>query len=96
MLANLTSLGVDTALFAFGSPGDAAALDKRTRGECKVFPGDKAWPSATVWKILNLLSGGKLIATVPSAASCYDDWGRAIDEAECAYVTGEWTDSFFQ
>lgn len=96
MLANLTSLGVDTSLFAFGTPSDAAiALDKRTGGKCKVFPGDKAWPSKPVWKLLDLLSGGQLIATIPSASSCYKGWGDE-DETECTYVTDNWTNSFFQ
>lgn len=97
VLANLTSLGVDTSLFGFATPSDAAAaLDKRTgKGKCKVFPGDKAWPSAPVWKLLDLLSGGGLIATVPSASSCYKGWGDE-DETECSYVSDNWTNSFFQ
>lgn len=74
VLANLTSHGIDASLFSFGTPDDAAALDKRS-GACKVFPGDKAWPSAPVWRVLDLLSGGRLIATVPSAAACYEGWG---------------------
>lgn len=96
VLANLTDLGIDASLFGFGTPdGDAAALDKRS-GACKVFPGDKAWPSPPVWRVLDLLSGGRLIATVPSASSCYDDWGAETDATECEYVTENWTNSFFQ
>ncbi|KFY90928.1 hypothetical protein V500_04890, partial [Pseudogymnoascus sp. VKM F-4518 (FW-2643)] len=94
VLANLTSHGIDTSLFGFGTPDDeAAALDKRSGG-CKVFPGDKAWPSAPVWRVLDLLSGGRLIATVPSAAACYEGWGGE-DEGECEYVSENWTNSFF-
>ncbi|OBT65501.1 hypothetical protein VE03_04983 [Pseudogymnoascus sp. 23342-1-I1] len=96
VLANLTSLGVDTSLFSFATPDDvAAALDRRSgAGKCKVFPGDAAWPSAPAWKLLDRLSGGALIATVPSAASCYDGWGGK-DEGECEYVTENWGESFF-
>ncbi|OBT52948.1 hypothetical protein VE04_06719 [Pseudogymnoascus sp. 24MN13] len=94
VLANLTSLGVDTSLFAFGTPNDAETLGKRTGGKCKAFPGDKAWPSKPLWKLLDLLSGGQLIATIPSASSCYKGWGDE-DETECTYVTDNWTNSFF-
>ncbi|KFY70663.1 hypothetical protein V498_10279, partial [Pseudogymnoascus sp. VKM F-4517 (FW-2822)] len=72
VLANLSSLGVDTALFSFGSSSeDAEVLDKRTNSKkkkgCKTFPGDAAWPDAKVWGLLDVLSGGRLIETVPSA-----------------------------
>ncbi|KFY18141.1 hypothetical protein V492_00121 [Pseudogymnoascus sp. VKM F-4246] len=83
VLAGLTDSGVDVSLFGFGTAADAAALDKRSgTGKCKIFPGDKAWPSAPVWKLLDILSGGKLIATVPSASSCYEGWGDE-DATEC-------------
>lgn len=95
VLANLTALGVDTSLFGFGNVNDAETLDKRSGGKCKVFPGDKAWPSPSTWRLLDLLSGGKLIATIPSASSCYKGWGDE-DETGCAYVSDNWTNSFFQ
>jgi hypothetical protein len=99
VLASLAESGVDTSLFTFGTPSDAEALNARTNSGgkkgCKTFPGDAAWPGKEVWKLLNSLSGGRLIATVPSAASCYDSWG-VEDEGRCEYVGGEWTDSFFQ
>lgn len=81
------------ALFDFAS-NDSDTASKRSTSSCKVFPGDSAWPSTTIWKLFDLLLGGALIKTVPSAASCYDNWG-VYNEAECDYVTTEWTDSYF-
>lgn len=95
VLANLTDIGVDTTLFNFGSDDNVSEVEKRARG-CKVFPGDKTWPSPAIWKILHLISGQRLIATIPSASSCYNDWPTEINPKECATVTNNWNISFFQ
>lgn len=95
VLANLRDIGVDVALFNFGSDDNASMVEKRTRG-CKVFPGDKKWPPPATWKILDLISGQRLIATIPSASSCYNDWPTETNPKECATVTKNWNISFFQ
>lgn len=64
-------------------------------GECKTFPGDDAWPSGEQWETLNGLLGGSLIPTVPIAAPCYNGWG-VYDEAQCAAITQNFTNPYFQ
>src|SRR5690349_21447305 len=68
------------------APAPAAAKGGR---QCKVFPGDAAWPSDAVWKTFNASVGGALIKTVPLAAPCYKSWPQ-YDAAKCAQVTANW------
>ena len=77
--------------------GDSNGTDKTTlsSGQCKVFPGDRHWPSQSAWSTLDNLLGGALIKTVPLAASCYSSWPE-YDSAECERVTSEWNDSHLQ
>lgn len=42
---------------------------------CKVFPGDRNWPSDETWEKLNKTLGGVLIKPVPLAAACYHENG---------------------
>ncbi|KAI2716241.1 CAZyme family AA7 [Penicillium roqueforti] len=74
--------------------GDSNGTDKTTlsSGQCKVFPGDRYWPSQSAWSTLDNLLGGALIKTVPLAASCYSSWPE-YDSAECERVTSDWNDS---
>ncbi|KAJ4122951.1 hypothetical protein NW768_009942 [Fusarium equiseti] len=72
-------------------------LDKRNAKalaskKCKTFPGDKLWPSEPVWKLLDLITGGALIKTVPIGAACYDDYG-VYNEARCSHIADQWTNS---
>lgn len=82
-----------SALFAFGK--NESSLSTRSRGECKVFPGDRWWPSHFVWSLFDEFSGGALIKTVPLAASCYSSWPE-YDSNECSTITSEWTNSYLQ
>ncbi|CAI7578591.1 unnamed protein product [Penicillium glandicola] len=77
------------ALVKFGGGAD----DARPTTGCKVFPGDRQWPSHSVWSTFDDLLGGALIKTVPLAASCYSSWPE-YDSAECERITSEWTDSY--
>jgi hypothetical protein len=96
VLQNLTSQLNDTTVSYFNFGNDTTiTTTKRSASGCKVFPGDKAWPVDILWDIFDLLLGGRLIKTVPSASSCYSGWGDQ-NAAECAYVNSEWTDSHFQ
>ena len=81
------------ALFDFAS-NDTDSATKRSTSSCKVFPGDAAWPSTLIWDLFDLLLGGALIKTIPSAASCYSSWG-VYSPSQCSYVSSEWTDSYF-
>ncbi|KFY19649.1 hypothetical protein V491_04304, partial [Pseudogymnoascus sp. VKM F-3775] len=84
VLTNLTQLGIDTTLFTFSNPSSSIASLNNRSGSCKVFPGDPHWPSSASWKLLDFLSGGALIKTIPSAAVCYEGWGNT-NEGGCEY-----------
>lgn len=91
VLANLTALKLtDIDLFKFGDAGEST---RRGLGlpSCKVMPGDVLWPSKTAWKVLDVLTGGALIKTVPFGAVCYE--GEHYDAAACTRILGNWTDS---
>jgi hypothetical protein len=63
--------------------------------QCRCFPGDECWPSASKWSSFNETLGGKLIATVPLAAVCHNsnsscpDW-PAYDEEACSQLQQRW------
>ena len=59
---------------------------------CKTYPGDFLWPSKLVWKVLNLLTGGALIETVPIGAVCYPN-SEHYDVAKCNDIIENWTKS---
>lgn len=95
VLGNLTRLNLTgVSKFAFPS-GSRESAAKKSRSRCKTFPGDKDWPRDEEWDVLNILTGGSLIKTVPLAAPCYNGWPQR-DAAECAYIQSKWTDPLFQ
>ncbi|KAL2195083.1 hypothetical protein P885DRAFT_41417 [Corynascus similis CBS 632.67] len=55
--------------------------------QCKCFPGDACWPSASAWNTLNETVGGRLIATVPLAQACHDP---NYDPARCQTLRDGW------
>lgn len=81
------------SLFDFGN--GTTSNTRRSNSACKVYPDDPEWPVDGVWDILDLLLGGSLIKTTPSASSCYPGWGDE-SASECSYVTSEWNISYFQ
>ncbi|KAK1450028.1 hypothetical protein CMEL01_07364 [Colletotrichum melonis] len=94
VIANLTTYNLTgTAAFDFGD--GEAAVEKRTARSCKVFPGDRAWPSDLTWFLLDLLMGGALLDGVPAAAPCYTDWPQ-YDAAKCNEITAAWTTPQYQ
>ncbi|KAI2471066.1 FAD-binding domain-containing protein [Annulohypoxylon bovei var. microspora] len=52
--------------------------------DCKIFPGDEAWPAVAEWVRLNETLGGALLKPNPSAAACYQ--GPGFDQAECTFL----------
>ncbi|KAH8884410.1 isoamyl alcohol oxidase-like protein [Thozetella sp. PMI_491] len=80
----------DAQLAAAFAPTVAPAAAKGGQ-QCKVFPGDAAWPSDAVWSNFNASVGGALIKTVPLAAPCYKNWPQ-YDPVKCAQVTANWHD----
>lgn len=97
IVANLTNINlIDASLFAFDTASETTVDARASSSGCKVFPGDKAWPSPLVWWIFDLLLGDRLIKTTPLAAPCYNDWPAVENAAECTYITDEWTNSTLQ
>jgi len=88
-LANLTRLHLsNVSVFYF----DDDAPEKRATGfqpKCKSLPGDLLYPGKPIWKVLDILSGGALIETVPLGAACYE--GEHYDEAKCDYLIENWS-----
>lgn len=80
-------------LFAFAGNNNASASHSTSHSSkgCKLLPGDKEWPSSSVWKEFDSLLDGALIKGVPAAAVCYQDWPQ-YDETKCAQVQASWTD----
>ena len=76
--------------------GDGVKLNGRGAGaECKVYPGDSAWPSDAAWaKFGEAVGSDALIKTVPLASPCYN--GPLYDAAKCEALTADWTNSFLQ
>lgn len=88
VLANLTDLQLSNiSLFYFD---DASESDKRSVGvaQCKTLPGDPLYPNQALWKLLDILSGGALIKTVPLGSACYE--GEHYDEAKCTFLVNNW------
>ncbi|KAE9362698.1 FAD-binding domain-containing protein [Stipitochalara longipes BDJ] len=70
---------------AFGSL--SSATPGPTTSGCKVFPGDKQWPSDSAWALLNTTLGGGLIKGVPPALVCYTGTYNA---AQCTEVVDQY------
>ena len=84
----------ERAYFEFADSRPGPQKSKRAPANCKVFPGDDAWPSDWYWNLFNLLTGGALIPSVPQATPCYE--GPAYDADKCKELTSQWTNSFIQ
>ncbi|KAK5112178.1 hypothetical protein LTR85_011611 [Meristemomyces frigidus] len=63
-------------------------------GDCKIFPGDSAWPALSAWKVLDTLAGGALVKTVPAASVCYFNGTSKHNDTACRALTSNWTDSY--
>ena len=66
-------------------PRDATNLN------CRCFPGDKCWPTASEWNTFNESLGGKLLKTVPLASVCHLDSFEPYDAQKCEKLRSEWT-----
>ncbi|KAI0886801.1 FAD-binding domain-containing protein [Annulohypoxylon maeteangense] len=72
----------DFAAIKFGD--ETAVIRDRQVSNCKVFPGDEAWPSTEEWTRLNDTIGGVLLKPEPAAAACYQ--GPGFDQAGCTFL----------
>lgn len=75
--------------------GDETAVStERARiDDCKVFPGDEAWPSEAEWARLNRTLDGALLKPKPSAAACYP--GPDFDAQRCQFLLANASSSHF-
>ncbi|KAJ9427164.1 hypothetical protein FOXG_04017 [Fusarium oxysporum f. sp. lycopersici 4287] len=80
------------SLFYPNSTSKGRSTTHHVLGKCKTFPEDRNWPSSSVWKLLDLITGGALIKTVPIAAPCYRNLG-SYDKVECSRVVDQWSNS---
>ncbi|KAJ3573628.1 hypothetical protein NPX13_g4624 [Xylaria arbuscula] len=60
------------------------SLPTRADPECKVFPGDAAWPSESDWARLNASIDGVLLKPKPAASACYP--GPDYNQAQCQFL----------
>lgn len=65
------------------------------KGSCRCFPGELCWPSVSDWNSLNKTVGGRLVRAIPPGAVCYDSFEGTPtrDDAKCAEVAAQWTNS---
>lgn len=93
VIANLTDLELShIELFAFDEE-DSSDVEKRAP-TCKTYPGDALYPSKSVWKVFDLLTGGSLIKTVPYGSACYE--GQHYDAEKCQFLLDNWNQSTTQ
>ena len=64
-------------------------------GNCKIFPGDSAWPSTWSWVGLELATLGGLIKAIPMSQVCYRNGTGSVDEAACADLAQNWNTAKF-
>lgn len=94
-LSNLDSSTAEVFQFDEGQQAENDKLRRSAPGFCRTFPGDSSWPSDAVWKNLkSALGHDALIKTVPLASPCYN--GRFYNQATCAALTANWTNSYLQ
>ncbi|KAI5863941.1 FAD-binding domain-containing protein [Durotheca rogersii] len=82
----------DFSSIRFGDDTDGTPLDV-DESECKVFPGDPAWPAAEEWARLNATLGGVLLRPTPSAAVCYP--GPDYDPERCQFLVSSASSSHY-
>ncbi|PFH59274.1 hypothetical protein XA68_12590 [Ophiocordyceps unilateralis] len=59
---------------------------------CKTLPGDRDWPSTTIWESLNSTLNGRLLAPPPPAAVCHTE--QPLHNASaCPSLREAWTHS---
>ena len=67
--------------------------DLKGPNNCKPFPGDKSWPSGSLWKGLELATLGGVDSHIPMAHVCYANGTGSVDEAACQQLTSTWTET---
>lgn len=72
----------------------AQQISSNTNGStienCRCYPGDACWPTASEWAAFNETVGGRLVATQPLAAVCHYDNFTTYDAGACAALVDVW------
>lgn len=58
-------------------------LEEQGKSSCRCFPGDACWPKPADWDAFNRTLGGKLVATIPIAATCNTEFFPPYDAQKC-------------
>jgi hypothetical protein len=71
----------------------SGTASNHTLSRCKVYPGDRNWPSDEAWANLNKLVDDRLLDRPnPLASVCYN--GPLYNSEECGKVTAHWNESY--
>ncbi|KAK1579368.1 uncharacterized protein LY79DRAFT_672528 [Colletotrichum navitas] len=65
----------------------ALAATSQRPAACRYIPGDRGWPSPSLWNRLNATAGGRLLATNPLAHSCHDP---TYSDDTCTSLRQQW------
>jgi hypothetical protein len=78
-----------------GNHNTSADYDLLGPNNCKVFPGDREWPSRWSWSGLELATLGGLIKSTPMSQVCYTNGTGSLDDAACANLAENWNTAKF-
>ncbi|KAL6862000.1 FAD-binding domain-containing protein [Trichoderma novae-zelandiae] len=68
-------------------------LGRSRPANCRLLPGDAAWPKASDWARLNKTLKGQLIKSVPMASACHDAPFDNYDAQFCAEIQAGWNET---
>lgn len=81
-----------SSFFAFAVGRALPTNASANNTQCRCFPGDACWPSASEWDSFNQTVQGRLIATVPIASVCHNSTFGQYDAAACQALKSQWLD----
>ncbi|KAH6603962.1 fad-dependent isoamyl alcohol oxidase [Trichoderma cornu-damae] len=88
------------ALLGLAGVGNAALIIPRDilsstaqTANCRVLPGDAAWPKASDWAQLNKTLNGHLITAVPMASVCHDAPYKNFNNDLCSQIQATWNET---
>lgn len=93
------SLAPYVSLFDFDHSNGSDLKERRSSSsdDCKLLPGDDAWPEDFVWRLFDRLLGGALTGITPIAAPCYPDSSYDnYDPAKCDSIVSNFTTAELQ
>ena len=104
MLSFLLALSCLVISSALAEPVPVVRPISPLSGGCRYIPSDPEWPTEAQWSALNTSVGGRLIATVPLGAPCFQKTYNVktksydlstFNQAACDSVKAGWNDPAF-